>query len=230
MPGQCWGLLGRNGAGKTTLLHTLAGLHTPNNGEVLLNGIDLSNWNRRALAQNLGLLLQTRIMQFPATVLSVVMAGRYPHLGFWGTPSVHDWEFAEAALAQVGLKNLQDRLIDSLSGGEQQRIFFAAILAQNPHILLLDEPVAHLDLAEQYRLLFLLKNLAQQGHSVMLSLHDLNQALSVCDHLLILHRGRSFCGPTAQLGRARLLSRIFGIDLIQLQISGRTMLVPNAIL
>lgn len=208
-------------------MHTLAGLHIPTAGQVLLNGIDVSNWNRRALAQNLGLLLQTRTTHFPATVLSVVLAGRYPHLGLWGTPTLHDQKLAQAALSQVGLQNLQHRSLDSLSGGEQQRVFMAAILAQNPHILLLDEPVAHLDLAEQYRLLRLIKNLVQQGYTIMLSLHDLNQALWVCDHLLILHRGHAIYGPTARLGRTKLLSRIFGINLIKLQISDRTLLVPT---
>lgn len=230
VPGQCWGLLGRNGAGKTTLLHTLAGLRPPSKGQILVDGQELASWKRRDLARRLGLLLQQRQINFPITVESLVMSGRYPHIGPWRTPGVTDQLIVNAALAQVSMSGFNQRLVPTLSGGEQQRAYLAALLAQQPQILLLDEPVAHLDLTEQYRLLSLLRGLADKGHVVIMSLHDINHALWVCDHLLLLHRGRALRGPTMRLNNPKLLTRIFGIQLTRLQGPTGRMLVPHVVL
>lgn len=131
-PGQCWGLLGRNGAGKTILLHTLAGLCSPIAGHILLNGVESKSWQRRSLARHVGLLLQQRVVHFPATVETVVLAGRYPHLGLWKAPASEDHALVQSALLQVGLIGIEQRLVSSLSGGEQQRVYLAALLAQQP--------------------------------------------------------------------------------------------------
>jgi iron complex transport system ATP-binding protein len=225
-PGQCWGLLGRNGAGKTSLLHTLAGLRRPTAGEILLDGRALPEWPRRPLARRLGLLLQEHESRFPASVGDTVLAGRYPHLGPWRNPGAEDLALAQTALERVGLAGLAGRNIQTLSGGERQRAHVAALLAQDPQVLLLDEPVGHLDLAEQYRLLRLLRGLARQGRTLLLSLHDLNQALELCDHLLLLHRGRALAGPTARLGTPHLLSRVLGEPLILLRGPRGPLMVP----
>ena len=158
-PGQCWGLLGRNGAGKTTLLHTLSGLHPPSRGRVLLQDRKLAELPRRRVAQALGLLLQERDDRFPVTVLDSVLAGRYPYLGPWRWPDANDHSHALDALRQLGLEGLAQRNIQTLSGGERQRVAFAVLLTQAPPILLLDEPVSHLDLAEQTRMLRLIRRL-----------------------------------------------------------------------
>lgn len=151
-PGQCWGLLGPNGVGKTSLLHTLAGLRPPAAGTVRLLGQELSCWRRRQLAQVLGLLLQDQEPRFPLPVLDWVLAGRYPHLGPWDWPGAEDQRLALTALEQVGLTELAQRDMQTLSSGERQRVAIATLLAQGPRFLLLDEPVEHLDLREQVRI------------------------------------------------------------------------------
>jgi len=202
-------------------------LHPPAGGRVLLDGRDLAAWPRRSLARRLGLLLQQRETRFPASVRDTVLAGRYPHLGPWRAPGEQDQAITAAALAQVGLSGLERRNVQTLSGGERQRVYLAALLAQAPQVLLLDEPVTHLDLAEQYRLLRLLRGLADQGHAVLMSLHDLNHALGYCDHLLLLHRGRTLTGPVARLGTPRLLSRVLGAPLACLEGPRGPLMIPR---
>jgi len=226
-PGQCWGLLGRNGAGKTTLLHTLAGLLPPGRGRVLLGGKDISGQPRRSVARELGLLLQDHEDRFPAGVLETVLTGRYPHLGPWRWPGGADRERALAALGEVDLEGLSGRNVQTLSGGERQRVAIATLLTQAPRLLLLDEPVSHLDLREQTRVLTLMRRLADRGHTVIMSLHDLNHALGYCDQLLLLHRGRALCGPTRRLGTPRLLSRLFGQPLSVLEGPRGMVMVPR---
>jgi iron complex transport system ATP-binding protein len=226
-PGQCWGLLGRNGAGKTTLLHTLAGMRPPGGGQVLLGGTDIASLPRRRIARDLGLLLQDHEHRFPASVLETVLSGRYPHLGPWRWPDEQDRRRALTALEQVGLADLAGRNVQALSGGERQRVAIATLLTQEPRVLLLDEPVSHLDLREQTRVLTLVRSLADRGHTVIMSLHDINHALGYCDHLLLLHRGRTLCGPTRRIGTARLLSRLFGQPLGVLQGPRGVVMVPK---
>lgn len=227
LPGQCWGLLGRNGSGKTTLLHTLAGLLPPNRGRVLLGDTDIATLPRRHIARNLGLLLQDQEHRFPATVLETVLTGRYPHLGPWRWPDDRDRDRALTALEQVDLAELAGRNVQTLSGGERQRVAVATLLTQGPRLLLLDEPVSHLDLREQTRVLTLVRGLTDRGHTVIMSLHDINHALSYCDHLLLLHRGRALNGPTRRIGTPRLLSRLFGQPLSVLKGPRGPVMVPN---
>jgi iron complex transport system ATP-binding protein len=214
--GQCWGMLGRNGCGKTTLLHTLAGLLPAAGGELRLDGEALSRLPRRRIARRLGLLLQQQDTRFPMRVDEAVLAGRYAHLGPWRQPSGEDLRKSALALERVGLASLGGRNLQTLSGGELQRVAIATLLAQAPPLLLLDEPVSHLDLHEQTRILRLLREMARQGSSVVMSLHDINQALRYCSHLLLIHHGRVLHGSVARLGTASLLARVFNQPLTQL--------------
>jgi len=225
-PGQCWGLLGRNGAGKTTLLHTLAGLRSASMGRIHLAGMALDRMSRRRVARRLGLLLQDRDYRFPQTVRESVLAGRYPHLGPWKEPGADDHARVRDSLAKVGLLSLAERNVQTLSGGERQRVALAALLAQGPDLLLLDEPVSHLDLREQVRLLDLLRDLAGQGDGILMTLHDPNHALGWCNRLMLLHRGRVLCGDTHRLGSPRLLSRLFGQPLALVRDGERRYLAP----
>ncbi len=225
--GQCWGLLGRNGSGKTTLLHTLTGLRPAQGGQVRFEGRALDAWPRRELARGLGLLLQDRESRFPMSVEDTVLCGRYPHLGPWSSPGKQDRQLAQQALEKVGLAGLARRNIQTLSGGERQRVALAALLAQAPRLLLLDEPVSHLDLREQVRLLDLLQALTQAGHAVIMSLHDLNHALAYCDHLLLLRQGRAIAGEARRIAGTERLSRLYGLPLSSVAGPRGTLMAPR---
>lgn len=226
-PGQCWGLLGRNGAGKTTLLHTLAGLLPTASGFVELDGRALGDLPRRQIAKRLGLLLQEREPAFPATVLDTVLSGRYPHQGPWRGPNDDDRKLALDALARVGLTGLEGRNIQTLSGGERQRVAIATLLTQAPGVMLLDEPASHLDLREQERVLRLTRSLAKVGGSIVMSLHDPNQALRHCTHLLLLHKGRALHGPVSRIGSRRLLSQLLDQPLTELEGPHGSVMIPQ---
>ncbi|HEY0634830.1 MAG TPA: ABC transporter ATP-binding protein, partial [Gammaproteobacteria bacterium] len=195
-----WAILGTNGAGKTTLLHTLAGLRKPRRGEVVLNGTTLTQLTRRAIAQQIGVLPQDSSDPFPATVWETVLMGRHPHLNPWSGESEADIQQARDAMTRCGLTGWEQRAIATLSGGERRRVALATLLAQNPALLLLDEPANHLDLRHQADLFALMNELCGNGHAAVMVLHDPNHALRHCTHALLLHGdGRWETGSCEQL-------------------------------
>ncbi len=202
--GQCWGILGSNGAGKTTLLHTLAGLRPAASGMVLLDGQSLATLARRTVAQHIGVLFQDTQDAFPDSVLNTVLIGRHPHLKAWSFESAEDIALAQRALAAAGLAGLEHRLISTLSGGERRRVALATVLAQDPTLHLLDEPVNHLDLHQQIAALDLLgARVRDDGKAVVMSVHDVNLAARYCDHVLLLFGD----GTLAQGQTSTVLSR-----------------------
>lgn len=209
-PGTITAVLGQNGAGKTTTLHTLAGIRSPGAGFISLYGKKLADWERRKLAQTLGLLMQGYEFAFPSNVLAAVLVGRHPHIGLLRWEDDHDLAVARAALASVGMEGLEDRDILTLSGGERRRLAIATLLAQQTDIVLLDEPVSSLDPRFQILIMRVLRQLAQGGRTVILSLHDANLAHAYCDHaLLLLGDGRWQAGSCEQVVNAESLTRLF---------------------
>jgi len=227
-PGQCWAILGLNGAGKTTLLHTLAGIHQPDQGEVRLQEQPIHQYSRRQIAQQLGLLFQESDMVFPGKVLEHVLIGRHPHLNTWQWESHDDYVIAQRALATVGLTEFAQRDIHTLSGGERQRMAIATVLAQQPRIFLLDEPVNHLDWHHQHQLLATLTGLAQSGScSLVMALHDVNLVARYCDHVLMMFaNGDVKMGDCASLLRADTLSTLYGYEIEQIDADGKTIFIP----
>ncbi|MFA7619543.1 MAG: ABC transporter ATP-binding protein [Thiohalomonadaceae bacterium] len=210
-PGECWALLGRNGAGKTTLLHTLVGLREPQAGRVYYDGRPLSQWRRRALARHLGLLPQDNADPFPATVLETALLGRHPHQGLWAADSSEDRALARAALAAVDMAELEARSVARLSGGERRRLAVATLLTQDSAVLLLDEPINHLDLRHGVGVLTRFRALADSGRSVIMSLHDPGLAARWCDRVLLLYGdGRWAAGTTAEMLTEENLGALYG--------------------
>ena len=214
--GEVLALIGPNGAGKTTLLRALARLLQPQSGTVLLAGHNAWRLSPKSVARRLALASQQEVMSWPGTVEEAVALGRAPHRGWLLPYTVHDREVIEQVLLQTGLVALRHRLLTALSGGEQRRVILARALAQEPQVLLLDEPTAHLDLKYQAEVLTLVQHLAQQdGLSVVVALHDLNQAALCAQRIALLADGRLLAigSPEAVL-TPELLAHAYGIEVV----------------
>ncbi len=209
--GESWALLGRNGVGKSTLLHHLAGLRRAQRGEILLAGTPIATLRPRHRAQRVATLLQHSDPTFGGSVLDTVLTGRHPHLSALAWESENDLQFARDALAAVGLKGFERRALNSLSGGELRRVEIARLLAQQAPLALLDEPINHLDLAQQTAALQAVgTHCVSASRAMMLVMHDLNLAYRVCDRWLILDgNGQWHMGDRDALGDSELLSELF---------------------
>jgi len=188
--GEFVGLLGPNGAGKSTLVRLVAGLLAPSAGTVRLAGLDPHAAPRRAVARVCALVPQEPRVAWPFTVREAVMMGRAPRQGLLALPDRFDRGAVEGALEACDLGHLASRRLDTLSGGERRRVFFARALAQEPRVLLLDEPTAFLDLAHQVAAMRMAQLAARGGLCVVAVLHDLNLAAAACDRLVVLASGR----------------------------------------
>jgi iron complex transport system ATP-binding protein len=219
--GTVTAILGCNGAGKTMTLHTLAGLRAPARGGITLDGALLASWPRRALARKLGLLTQTTEDPFPSTVLDSVLVGRHPHIDFWRWESDADREIARAALKAVALEDLAARDVDTLSGGERRRVALATLLAQDPDVFLLDEPINHLDPHHQLDVLKLLREKAHAGRTIVMSLHDAGLAARFSDHALLLFgNGEWLSGPTAEVLTPETMTKLYGVAVREIAWAG----------
>ena len=186
-PGDVWCVLGANGAGKTLLLHTLAGLRPQDGGAIALEAKALAQWQLEDAARVRGFLPQFNTQTFPMTVADAVIMGRHPHLSRWAWEGEEEAAHAHRALADVGLDALARRDVTTLSGGERQRVAIATLLVQDVPLMLLDEPIAHLDLRYQLRVLDHLAKLGRRDRGIVLSIHDLTLARRCATHALLLH-------------------------------------------
>jgi iron complex transport system ATP-binding protein len=189
-PGEVLALIGPNGSGKTTLIRAICRILKPLAGTVTLDGRNIWDLSVRAAARRIARVPQTGNTAWPFTIHQIVTLGRFPHRGWLGSYTGEDERITNEALAITGLWDLRHRVVTTLSGGEQQRAMIARALAQTPDILVLDEPVAHLDLKYQVSVLDLLRTLAGQGLTVVVSLHDLNHAALYADRIALLQAGR----------------------------------------
>jgi len=188
--GEFMVVLGPNGAGKSTLLRLLGGTLVPSAGEIRLGGIPLQRLSARERARRIGAVAQEVYLDFALTVEEVVLMGRYPYLSRFGHEGPTDRKVARRAMEAVGVEHLRNRLVTTLSGGERQRVLLARALAQEPEVLLLDEPVAHLDINHQTGIMDLLRGLTQErGITVIAAMHDLNLTALYADRVLLLAGG-----------------------------------------
>ncbi|GHU13174.1 ABC transporter ATP-binding protein [Betaproteobacteria bacterium] len=226
--GECVAILGPNGAGKTTLLHALAGLRAADGGAVSLGGKPYAQWALAEAARLRGLLPQHAPAHFVATVLETVLIGRHPHLGRWGWESERDERIARAALACVGLAGFEVREVSALSGGENQRVALATLLAQTPRLFLLDEPLNHLDLHHQIVVLDLLRVLADGGGAVVMAVHDLDLAARYADRVILFDgAGGVVAGTHAEVMSDARLSHAFAHPLRRVEIEGQAVFLPG---
>ena len=227
--GEVWSVLGRNGVGKSTLLKTLAGLRAPVSGQIILDGQEVRSLSRRSRAQQLGMLFQENETLFPASVLDTVLTGRHPWLNPLLGESSDDIQMARQALELVDLDQMSDRSMTTLSGGERRRADLAALVTQEPLVLLLDEPSNHLDM--HYQVVMLGKLIADwrsRDGVVILVMHDINLALRFSDHLLLLFgEGRAESGPVKTLATESILSQVYNHDMRMVNTADGTWFYPG---
>jgi iron complex transport system ATP-binding protein len=232
-PGEIWAVLGRNGAGKTTLLHSLAGIRACTapqcRGTILLQGKSLTSWSRKQIAQQLGLLLQDYHDPFPGTVSDYALMGRHPYLHALQWESEQDYARVSDALKRVGLEDFTQRDIQSLSGGEFQRMRIAMLLVQDPQILLLDEPVNHLDLQFQHAVLeALVATVKASDKTMVMTIHDVNLALRYCTHALLIHdNGRVESGEIGHVITEQSLTQLYQYPVKAISTAGRSLFVAD---
>ena len=217
--GERWCILGRNGTGKTTLLHTLAGLRQATSGSIELDGKSLTDLPAKMRSRHISILLQDHHDNFPASVLETVLAGRHPWLGNFQWEDANDYRIARAALKSVGLEDMEERNVATLSGGERRRTGIATLLTQDTEILLLDEPTSHLDIHYQILALDILREQSKEaGKSLLLVMHDINLALRYCNRFLLLFGdGQHTAGSAEQVITQASLERLYQYPLHPLQ-------------
>lgn len=213
--GDVVGLIGPNGSGKSTLMKLLAGQLPPTDGEVRLDGRPLALWNRRTFARRLAYLAQELPATDDLTVAELVRLGRYPWRGLLGAMTAHDTDRMRHAMSLTHTLTLAERSVETLSGGERQRAWLAMLLAQESRYLLLDEPLAALDVAHQVEVMDLIRRLAGELNlCIVVILHDVNMASLYCDHIVALRGGKLLVqGEPERLLQRDELRAIYGVPM-----------------
>lgn len=212
-PGEVVGLVGHNGAGKSTLIRAATRVLTPDSGEIRLGGEPIDQLSRRELARAIATVPQDTQLAYPFSALEVVLMGRAPHQPLMGFERPIDLEHARRAIDRLDIGDLADRSMQKLSGGERQLVMFARALAQEPEILLLDEPTAFLDLRHRIDLLNAVREGVELGGAALVVSHDLGLAARVSDRLVLLAHGKVVAqGPPTEVLRPDFLAHAFGIE------------------
>ncbi len=210
-PGEILGILGPNGSGKSTLLKLMDGIFPPLEGEIRFNGTRLSRMKRAGVARAIAMVAQENYFQFPFTALEVVLMGRFPHLRGLQFEGDRDLRVALDALAVTDALDLAERPIHELSGGEKQRILLARALAQEPRVILLDEPTSFLDLKYKRDIFRLIASLSREkGLSVVLVSHDIDLSAQYCERLVLLREGEIFIsGAPGRVVTSETVTRVY---------------------
>jgi iron complex transport system ATP-binding protein len=216
---QITGLVGPNGAGKSTLMRALLGLTEGGGGKVQFADADLLAMRRRDRARMCAFVEQSASTEIRMTVEEVVSLGRLPFQPAWqAAPDRGDAAAIGAALAAIGMSGFADRLFSTLSGGEQQRVHLARALAQEPRLLVLDEPTSHLDVRGQHEMLGLLRDRSSAGLTVLMAIHDLNLAAAYCDWLVVMRAGAVVAqGAPEALLSPPLLQDVYDVETTVMQ-------------
>ena len=210
--GQLVGLIGPNGAGKSTLLRAISGILGYRDGAVRLDGADIKSLSSKAIAAGLALVPQIAPYTHGFTCIELVLMGRYPHLGRFQIEGKEDDRIARDAMRLTEIEQFADRTLDTLSGGERQRVFVSRALAQQPRVLLLDEPTSNLDILHQLKVFDLVRKLVDEGLTAVAAIHDLNMAARYCDRLVLLTGGRVLAeGSPEEVLSPETIESAFGV-------------------
>jgi iron complex transport system ATP-binding protein len=212
-PGDVFCLLGPNGIGKSTLLKCLSDILRIQQGRILLNGKNLSDLKLTDVAKQMGYVPQGLTSAFPFRIKDIIIMGRAPHLSILASPSRADMDLAYRAMETVGVGHLADRPCNSVSGGEWQLTLIARALVQEPQILLLDEPTSHLDMGNQLKILQVIKNLADEGMTIVMASHFPDHAFLISSTVAILKDGRlAKAGPPDEVITEESMKATYGVD------------------
>lgn len=226
--GESLGIIGPNGAGKSTLLRVMGGHQAADRGEVMMEGQPITSFHRKELARRLAFMPQIAQADSQFTAYQTVLLARYPFLKRWQMESEQDMAICRQSMERTCTWHLRDRRMDEVSGGERQRILLAQVLAQEPQLLLLDEPTTYLDLFHQIELLSLLKQEQQRGLTWAAVLHDLNLAAQYCDRLLLLRQGEVvLLDAPRRVFQSKRLEEAFGVQITMVDVPNLS--VPQVI-
>lgn len=212
--GEIVGILGQNGCGKTTLLKCINKSLNANSGTIFLDDTELKMMPRKEIAKNIGVVSQTSNVIFPYSVMDTVMMGRFPTQNKFDSTSEVDLNIVYNAMEKTGVTKFKNKTIDELSGGERQRVLIARALAQEPSVLLLDEPTLHLDVNHQFALMDLVKKLSRENNMLVVFVtHDISLAARYCDHVIIMEHGKIYAaGSAKETITSDNLKDVFGIN------------------
>lgn len=224
--GSIVSLVGPNGSGKTTLIKCINRILKPNTGSITIDERDIKEMKLVELAKTFGYVPQVQVSFFPFTVFDAVLLGRRPYIK-WGVRS-SDKEIVSKLLAQVGIEHLAFRHFNELSGGERQKVVISRALAQEPDILLLDEPTSSLDIKHQLEILDIVKSIAEEKDvTVIISIHDLNLASRFSDKIILMNKGKVFANKTPEeVITVENIRKVFGVDVKIDDFSGKPYTIP----
>lgn len=228
-PGELFCILGPNGTGKSTLLRCLIDLLDVKDGTVRINGSDIRRMDRQELSRKMAFVPQGYDVAFPYTILEYVLMGRAPYISPFSSPSGEDVRIAQGAIAQVGIGHLMDQPVNEVSGGEHQMALIARALAQEPEILLLDEPTSHLDFGNQMQVLSLVERLRMKGITIIMTSHFPDHAFIVSDKVGIMKDGEfSMIGPAEEVITSDALKDTYQVDVRveYIEVAGRNVCIP----
>lgn len=226
--GEWLTVLGPNGSGKSTLVAVLLRILEKNKGTILYDGQSLENWDRRQLAQRIAVVYQKNEIPFGFSVKEIIEMGRYPYQGKWHRWCSQDQKAIDRAIQLTHLQDFLDKNYRELSGGEQQRVLIARAIAQEPDVLILDEPIAHLDLRFQYEVLHLCQKLQkEEGLTILSVLHEINLAAEFSDRLLLMNRGSLLAkGLPGEVIKPATIKEAYGINIEIVEKNGKPYLFP----
>jgi iron complex transport system ATP-binding protein len=212
--GEFVGIVGPNGSGKTTILRCISGVIPVERGRILVDGRALQEMDTMEIARNIAVVPQDHHIGFEFPVHDIVLMGRYPHIARFRFENKNDYKKTESVMKNTGVYSLRERAATELSGGEKQRVIIARALAQEPRILLMDEPTSHLDISHQLEVLDLVKNLVRDhGLMVVGVFHDFFMATRYCDRLIMLHKGRIISeGAVEDVLSEKNFADVFGVE------------------
>ncbi|OPX63303.1 MAG: Cobalamin import ATP-binding protein BtuD [Methanomassiliicoccales archaeon PtaB.Bin134] len=214
--GEIIGILGPNGCGKTTLLKLLNRNLHPRSGRILMEDQDLEDISKRRIARHIAVVPQSNEIRFAFSVRDIVSMGRMPFLDRFQGESSEDMRIVEEAMEKTNIREFADRLINTMSGGERQRVIIARALAQRPEVILLDEPTLHLDINHQFEVLDLVKRLSkEEGLTVIIVSHDLPMVVKYCDRMVLIHDHRVHAlGTPEEVLTTENMRTVFNIDAV----------------